>query len=394
MQPLPDSPTLADGISSWNDFQRQPFIKGRSNTEASQYWRQYQAAGRKGGGEKGKKSNGAKEERKAPAKPKPKPQPKPQPKPKPIKDETTDEAEGAAIGAAQGAPKDASVAVERDVKKEDEGKEPKAPAPQKSTRPMPEPLPGMEPLPDSPTLADGIPTWNDFQRQPFIKGRSNTEASRYWQMYQAAGRKGVGEKAVAAWQEKKAQQQTQRSSSRRAKEKEPGEAEGQVKQEAEKEGRHSGRGRSRKAVVAYDPDEEAAKPQWTNKTDEEKEEERERKKQRAAERRRQGDDSSSDEDGLELEFYPGSGACDDLLLNIVNAPLPPLWWETILAISNTPNRSDVQSCCCSQGCPWDAAENADAEHEPETGSVSSAPRGPQRSRRRCRRCCQRRRQRR
>merc|ERR1711964_454982 len=73
MKPLPDSPTLADGISSWNDFQRQPFIKGRSNTEASQYWRQYQAAGRKGGGEKDKKSNGAKEERKAPAKTKPKP---------------------------------------------------------------------------------------------------------------------------------------------------------------------------------------------------------------------------------------------------------------------------------------------------------------------------------
>lgn len=31
------------------------------------------------------------------------------------------------------------------------------------------------------------------------------------------------------------------------------------------------------------------------------------------------------EEELELEFYPGTGARDDLTLNIVNAPLPPLW---------------------------------------------------------------------
>ena len=37
------------------------------------------------------------------------------------------------------------------------------------------------------------------------------------------------------------------------------------------------------------------------------------------------DPSSDEDDELQLEFYPGTGARDDLMLNIINAPLPPLW---------------------------------------------------------------------
>lgn len=37
------------------------------------------------------------------------------------------------------------------------------------------------------------------------------------------------------------------------------------------------------------------------------------------------DPGSDEDDELQLEFYPGTGARDDLMLNIINAPLPPLW---------------------------------------------------------------------
>ena len=65
--------------------------------------------------------------------------------------------------------------------------------PHDATSPLP-PLPRLTDLPD------GIPTWNDFQRQKIFKGHKNSEVAIRWQEYQTAGRKGVGDKAAAAWE--------------------------------------------------------------------------------------------------------------------------------------------------------------------------------------------------
>ena len=54
-------------------------------------------------------------------------------------------------------------------------------------------------LPELPPLPDGIPSWNEFQRMPCFKGQLNGDVAARWQAYQAAGRKGVGEQAKAAW---------------------------------------------------------------------------------------------------------------------------------------------------------------------------------------------------
>lgn len=58
----------------------------------------------------------------------------------------------------------------------------------------------LPPLPRLRDLPDGIPTWNDFQRQKIFKGHKNSEVATRWQEYQASGRKGVGDDAVAEWE--------------------------------------------------------------------------------------------------------------------------------------------------------------------------------------------------
>jgi hypothetical protein len=60
--------------------------------------------------------------------------------------------------------------------------------------------PPLPPLPQLPNLPDGIPTWNEFQRQKVFKGHKNSEVATRWQEYQASGRKGVGDKAVEVWE--------------------------------------------------------------------------------------------------------------------------------------------------------------------------------------------------
>ena len=67
----------------------------------------------------------------------------------------------------------------------------------------------LPPLPRLTDLPDGIPTWNDFQRQKIFKGHKNSEVAIRWQEYQAAGRKGVGDEAVAAWEAAEARRAAQ-----------------------------------------------------------------------------------------------------------------------------------------------------------------------------------------
>jgi hypothetical protein len=77
--------------------------------------------------------------------------------------------------------------------------------------------PPLPPLPGLPNLPDGIPSWNDFQRQKVFKGQKNAEVASRWQQYQAAGRKGVGEAAVAAWEASEAKRAATKQAERAAK---------------------------------------------------------------------------------------------------------------------------------------------------------------------------------
>jgi len=128
-------PPLVDGIASWNEFQRMPCFKGHKNADVAVRWQQYQEDGRSG--------------------------------------EPAAAAGGAAAAAGSSPPRSRA-----------SGGDGRAALPE---------------LPELPPLPDGIPSWNDFQRMPCFKGQLNGDVAARWQAYQAAGRKGVGEQAKAAW---------------------------------------------------------------------------------------------------------------------------------------------------------------------------------------------------